>query len=41
MNYLIVAFGAAIGGIFRYWLSNITYRFLSIIFSFGTLNDYN
>lgn len=37
MNYLIVAFGAAIGGMFRYWLSNITYRFLPVIFPFGTL----
>ncbi len=37
MNYLIVALGAAIGGTLRYWLSNIVYKFLPIVFPFGTL----
>jgi crcB protein len=36
-NYLIVAFGASIGGAARYWLSNFVYKFLPAFFPFGTL----
>ncbi len=37
LNYLIVSLGAAIGGGFRYWLSNFTYKFLPSTFPYGTL----
>lgn len=36
-KYLFVSLGAAIGGAFRYWLSNIIYIFLPSYFPFGTL----
>ncbi len=36
-NYLIVSFGAAIGGAARYWMSNIVYKFLPSNIPFGTL----
>lgn len=36
-NYLIVAIGSALGGIFRYFLSNLVYKFLQPIFPYGTL----
>lgn len=36
-NYLIVALGASIGGIARYWMSNAVYKFLPAFFPFGTL----
>jgi CrcB protein len=37
MNYLIVSLGAALGGGLRYWVSNITYKFLPATFPYGTL----
>ncbi len=37
MNYLIVSLGAAIGGGMRYWVSNLTYKFLPSTFPYGTL----
>ena len=37
MKYLIVSLGSAIGGGFRYWLSNFVYKFLPITFPYGTL----
>lgn len=36
-NYLIVAIGSALGGISRYFLSNLVYKFLQPIFPYGTL----
>lgn len=36
-NYIIVAFGSALGGMTRYFLSNFVYRFLSPTFPYGTL----
>lgn len=36
-NYLLVGIGSALGGITRYFLSNIVYNFLSPIFPYGTL----
>lgn len=36
-KYLIVGVGSALGGMFRYWLSNFVYKFLQPIFPFGTL----
>lgn len=36
-NLLIVMFGSAIGGAFRYWLSGAVYRFLPETFPYGTL----
>ncbi|MCX7612286.1 MAG: fluoride efflux transporter CrcB [Ignavibacterium sp.] len=36
-NYFIVAFGSALGGITRYFLSKVVYNFLTPIFPFGTL----
>lgn len=36
-NYLIVFFGAGIGGVLRYWGSNFVYKFLSPTFPYGTL----
>ncbi|MCX6151967.1 MAG: fluoride efflux transporter CrcB [Ignavibacteriales bacterium] len=38
IKYLIVSFGAAIGGSLRYWLSNFIYKFLPISFPYGTLS---
>ena len=37
INYLLVSFGAAIGGALRYWLSNSAYKFLPPTFPYGTL----
>jgi len=36
-NYIIVFFGAGIGGMVRYWGSNFVYKFLPATFPFGTL----
>lgn len=36
-NYIIVFFGAGIGGMFRYWGSNFVYKFLPPTFPYGTL----
>ena len=36
-NYLIVFFGAGIGGVLRYWGSNYVYKFLPPTFPYGTL----
>jgi len=37
LNYIYVGLGAAIGGTFRFWLSNYTYKMLPISFPYGTL----
>lgn len=37
MNYLLVALGAGVGGGLRYYISNLTYKFLPVYFPFGTL----
>ena len=37
MNYIYVGLGAAIGGMLRFWLSNVTYKILPESFPFGTL----
>ena len=37
LKYIIVSAGAAIGGAFRYWLSNFVYKFLPTNFPYGTL----
>jgi CrcB protein len=37
MNYLIISLGAAIGGVTRYWLSNVVYKVFPAIFPYGTL----
>jgi len=37
-NYLIVAAGASIGGVARYWLSNFVYKYMPAIFPYGTLS---
>jgi fluoride exporter len=37
-NYLIVFFGAGIGGVLRYWGSNFIYKFLPPTFPYGTLS---
>ncbi|GMR25222.1 MAG: fluoride efflux transporter CrcB [Ignavibacteria bacterium] len=37
LNYLSVGLGAAIGGMFRFWISNFTYKILPESFPFGTL----
>lgn len=36
-NYLLVAFGSAVGGALRYWLSSYVYKWLPVFFPFGTL----
>jgi CrcB protein len=36
-NYIIVAIGSALGGMTRYFFSNIVYKFLSPSFPYGTL----
>jgi fluoride exporter len=36
-KYLVVSIGAAIGGVFRYWLSGYVYKFLPSSFPYGTL----
>ena len=37
LNYIYVGIGAAIGGIFRFWLSDYTHKILPESFPFGTL----
>jgi fluoride exporter len=37
LNYIIVSLGAALGGGLRYWVSNLTYKFLPSTFPYGTL----
>lgn len=37
MKYLIVSFGAGIGGALRYWVSDFVYKYLPAFFPFGTL----
>jgi len=36
-NYIIVFIGAGLGGVLRYWGSNIVYKFLPSTFPYGTL----
>lgn len=36
-NYFLIGLGAAIGGIFRYWLSGFVQKLLTINFPYGTL----
>ncbi|MDX9925266.1 MAG: CrcB family protein, partial [Ignavibacteriaceae bacterium] len=36
-NYLLIAAGAALGGVFRFWISGSVHRFLPVNFPFGTL----
>jgi CrcB protein len=36
-NYLIVFIGAGIGGVIRYWGSDVVYKFLPVNFPYGTL----
>ncbi|MCF8240512.1 MAG: fluoride efflux transporter CrcB [Melioribacteraceae bacterium] len=37
MKYLIVAIGAGIGGGLRFYISALTYKFISTLFPYGTL----
>ncbi len=37
IKYLIVSFGAGLGGAFRYWLSNLVYKYTFFTFPIGTL----
>jgi CrcB protein len=37
LNYILISVGAALGGAFRYWLSNAAYRFFPTSFPYGTL----
>lgn len=37
LNTLLIFFGAGFGGVFRYWISNLTYGFLGRQFPYGTL----
>lgn len=37
LNALLIFLGAGSGGVFRYWISNITYGFLGRQFPYGTL----
>lgn len=37
LNSLLIFVGAGLGGVFRYWISNITYGILGRQFPFGTL----
>ncbi|GAB4290022.1 MAG: fluoride efflux transporter CrcB [Ignavibacteriaceae bacterium] len=37
MNYIIVGLGAAFGGIFRYLVSNLSYKHFGSEFPYGTL----
>lgn len=37
LNCIYVGLGASIGGTFRFWLSNYTYKILPISFPYGTL----
>lgn len=36
-NYFFVAFGAAFGGMFRYWIAGSVQNFFNAAFPFGTL----
>ncbi|MBI2420420.1 MAG: fluoride efflux transporter CrcB [Ignavibacteriales bacterium] len=36
-NYFIVFLGAGLGGVARYWGSDVVYKFLPITFPYGTL----
>ncbi|KUO63744.1 hypothetical protein APF79_00620 [bacterium BRH_c32] len=36
-NYLLIAVGAALGGVFRFWISGSVHRFLPANFPYGTL----
>ena len=36
-NYFIVFLGAGLGGVARYWGSNVVYSFLPVTFPYGTL----
>ena len=36
-NYLLIFFGSALGGVSRYFISNIVFLFLSPTFPYGTL----
>ena len=38
MNYLIVSLGAAIGGVLRFWFTNMAHKVLPGLFPFGTLS---
>lgn len=37
MNYFLVGLGAAFGGSLRYWVSNLTFKFFTENFPYGTL----
>ncbi|MCG6914631.1 fluoride efflux transporter CrcB [bacterium BMS3Abin03] len=37
INYILVGIGAAIGGTFRYWISNVIFKIFSENFPYGTL----
>jgi fluoride exporter len=37
MNYLAAALGAALGGVFRYWLTGAVHKYFIYIFPLGTL----
>jgi hypothetical protein len=37
LHYFYVGLGTAIGGTFRFWLSNYTYKILRESFPYGTL----
>lgn len=37
MSYLLVALGSVLGGVLRYWLSNVVNNFLPATFPFGTM----
>ncbi|MFZ2324797.1 MAG: fluoride efflux transporter CrcB [Ignavibacteriaceae bacterium] len=37
LNYILVSAGAAVGGAFRYSISNYIQRHISVIFPYGTL----
>lgn len=37
MNTVLIFFGAGLGGVFRYWIANVTYFFLGRQFPYGTL----
>lgn len=36
-NYLFVFIGAAFGGVFRYWLSDVVQKYFNPFFPYGTL----
>lgn len=36
-NYLLIAAGAALGGVFRFWISASVHRYLPANFPYGTL----